>query len=174
MRALRSTQANVNAENEELKIDMDLEDDNVDPPPSPEPQVQVEDETTGDEEDGEAIIYDTDFDLDQPILLDVLANKEVANVHSRVNFTRHLKVGEQQCLQQATFMKYLRGTIVPHLQGVQSSNEELEKQVTRLKAFVELVGKEMKAFKEQYESEKVAKDWAEKSKNLMSGKSCFH
>ncbi|KAJ1383794.1 putative rootletin-like [Sesbania bispinosa] len=76
------------------------------------------------------------------------ANEEVANVPSRVNFTRHLQEVEQQCLQQAAFMKYLRGIVMPHFHGVQSSNKDLEKEETRLKASVKLVGKEMKAYKE--------------------------
>ncbi|KAJ1375998.1 GRIP domain-containing protein [Sesbania bispinosa] len=96
MRALRTTQANVNGENDELKIILDLGDNNADnsvnPPPSPEPQVRAEDG---------------------------------------------------------------------------GSNEDLEKEVTGLKASVELVRKEMKVYKEQYESEKAGKDWAEKSNNLL-------
>ncbi|KAJ1388913.1 DUF3084 domain-containing protein [Sesbania bispinosa] len=93
----------------------------------------------------------------------VLANEEVANVHARVNFNQHLQVMVLQCPQRAAFMKYLRGTIVPHFQEVQSSNEELEKEVTNLEASIELVGNEMKKYKAQYETLNTTKDKADKS-----------
>ncbi|KAJ1402030.1 hypothetical protein SESBI_28401 [Sesbania bispinosa] len=112
---------------------------------------------------GPPILYDDDFNLDHPILMGVLANEEVANVHARINFNRHLRVVEQQCLQQAAFMKYLRGTVVPNFQEVRDSNEGLEKEVNRLKASVELVGKELKSYKTQNETLKTAKEKAEKS-----------
>ncbi|KAJ1389891.1 DUF5068 domain-containing protein [Sesbania bispinosa] len=106
-----------------------------------------------DEEIGESILYDDDFSLDRSALMDVIANEEVANVHPQVNFTRHLGVVEQQCLQQAAFMKYLRGIVVPHFQEVQGSNDELEK--------------EMKAYKTQYEAAKATKDKVEKSNTSL-------
>ncbi|KAJ1392829.1 hypothetical protein SESBI_35482 [Sesbania bispinosa] len=98
-----------------------------------ETEREIPDREAEEKEDGESILYDDDFNLDQPALMWVLANEEIANVHARVNFNQHLRVMEQQRLQQAAFMKYLCGTIVPHFQEVQSSNEELEKEVTGLK-----------------------------------------
>ncbi|KAJ1415612.1 hypothetical protein SESBI_18043 [Sesbania bispinosa] len=64
----------------------------------------------GKDEDGESVLYDEDFDIDHPALMSILGNEEVAKVHSSVNFTRHLQVVEQQSLQHAAFLKYIRGT----------------------------------------------------------------
>ncbi|KAJ1380098.1 hypothetical protein SESBI_46318 [Sesbania bispinosa] len=64
-------------------------------------------------------------------------------------------------------MMYLHGIVVPHFQELQSSNDELEKEVTDLKVLVKLVGKEMKIYKTQYEIVKTAKDKAEKSNTLL-------
>ncbi|KAJ1394272.1 putative cingulin-like protein 1 isoform X1 [Sesbania bispinosa] len=122
-------------------------------------------ETEGEreEEDGEPVLYDDDFDVDHPALLGLLANEEVAKVHNRVSFTRHLQIVEQQSLQHAAFLKYIRGTVVPHFQDVRSNNEALEGEVSGLKASVELVGKELKSYKTSNEQLKMAKEKAEKS-----------
>ncbi|KAJ1377677.1 Protein FLX-like [Sesbania bispinosa] len=115
------------------------------------------------EEDGEPVLYDDDFDVDHPALMGLLANEEVAKVHDSVSFTRHLQVVEQQSLQHAAFLKYIRGTVVPHFQDVRSNNEALEGEVNGLKASVELVGKELKSYKTSNEQLKTAKESAEKS-----------
>ncbi|KAJ1384910.1 RND transporter [Sesbania bispinosa] len=93
----------------------------------------------GEEDDGEPTLYDDDFDLDYSTLMGVIDNEEVANVHARVNFNWHLGVMEQQCLQQAAFMKYLRGTVVPHFQETQyetmkTAKDKADKSNTSLKA----------------------------------------
>ncbi|KAJ1390849.1 putative flagellar attachment zone protein 1-like [Sesbania bispinosa] len=122
-------------------------------------------ETEGkrEEEDGESVLYDDDFDVDHPALMGLLANEEVAKVHNSVSFTRHLQIVEQQSLQHAAFLKYIRGTVVPHFQDVRSNNEALEGEVSGLKASVELVGKELKSYKTSNEQLKTAKETAEKS-----------
>ncbi|KAJ1417100.1 hypothetical protein SESBI_16786 [Sesbania bispinosa] len=122
-------------------------------------------ETEGEreEEDGEPVLYDDDFDVDHPALMGLLANEEVAKVHNSVSFTHHLQVVEQQSLQHAAFLKYIRGTVVPHFQDVRSNNEALEGEVNGLKASVELVGKELKSYKTSNEQLKTAKESAEKS-----------
>ncbi|KAJ1434405.1 hypothetical protein SESBI_05549 [Sesbania bispinosa] len=99
----------------------------------------------------------------QLALIGVLANEEVARVHSRINFNWHLRVVEQQCLQQAAFMKYLWGTVVSHFSEIWDANETLEGEVSGLKASIELVGKELKSYKAQNETLKTVKDKAEKS-----------
>ncbi|KAJ1427203.1 putative golgin subfamily B member 1-like [Sesbania bispinosa] len=86
-----------------------------------------------------------------------------AKVHNSVSFTRHLQVVEQQSFQHAAFLKYIRGTVVPHFQDVRSNNEALEGEVNGLKASVELVGKELKSYKTSNEQLKTAKESAEKS-----------
>ncbi|KAJ1400266.1 hypothetical protein SESBI_29650 [Sesbania bispinosa] len=127
--------------------------------PEREEVVRVDEE----EDNGEPVLYDEDFDLDQPALMGVLANEEVVGVHSRINFDRHLRVVEQQCLQRDAFMKYLRGTVVPHFAEIRDTNENLEGEVTGFKASIELVGKELKSYKAQNESLKTVKVKAEKS-----------
>ncbi|KAJ1375727.1 hypothetical protein SESBI_50691 [Sesbania bispinosa] len=114
------------------------------------------------DEDDEPVLYDDDFDIDHPTLLSVLGNEEVAKVHNSVNFTRHLRVIEQQSLQHAAFLKYIRGSMVPHFQDVRSTNETLEEDVNGLKASVELVGKELKSYKTSNEQLRTAKEKAEK------------
>ncbi|KAJ1408601.1 hypothetical protein SESBI_23380 [Sesbania bispinosa] len=108
-------------------------------------------------------LYDDDFDVDHPALMGLLANEEVAKVHNSVSFTRHLHIVEQQSLQHAAFLKYIRGTVVPHFQDVRSNNEALEGEVNGLKALVELVGKKLKSYKTSNEQLKTAKESAEKS-----------
>ncbi|KAJ1410528.1 putative cingulin-like protein 1 isoform X1 [Sesbania bispinosa] len=125
------------------------------------PDRETEGEREG--EDGEPVLYDDDFDVDHPALLGLLANEEVAKVHNRVSFTRHLQIVEQQSLQHAAFLKYIRGTVVPHFQDVRRNNEALEGEVSGLKASVELVGKELKSYKTSNEQLKTAKEKAEKS-----------
>ncbi|KAJ1383369.1 hypothetical protein SESBI_43433 [Sesbania bispinosa] len=140
MRALRAAQSKVNVGNEEPEINMDLGDNDVDLPRMrrrknkvKRPRRRSRSERPQMRKMGESILYDDDFNLDQSSLMDVLANEEVANVHSQV----------------------------------QSSNDELEKEVTRLKASVKLVGKEMKTYKTQYEAAKTSKDNVEKSNTLL-------
>ncbi|KAJ1429514.1 FK506-binding protein 15-like [Sesbania bispinosa] len=96
-------------------------------------------ETEGEreEEDGEPVLYDDDFDVDHPALMGLLANEEVAKVHDSVSFTRHLQVVEQQSLQHAAFLKYIRGTVVPHFQDVRSNNEALEGELNTAKESAE-------------------------------------
>ncbi|KAJ1386439.1 kinesin [Sesbania bispinosa] len=124
---------------------------------------QEPDRVEDDEDHGEPVLYEDDFDLDQPTVMEVLANEEVTGVHSRINFNRHLRVVEQQCLQQAAFMKYLRGTVVPHFSEIRDNNEHLEGEVSELKASIELVGKDLKSYKAQNETLKTAKDKTENS-----------
>ncbi|KAJ1421154.1 cingulin-like protein 1 [Sesbania bispinosa] len=94
--------------------------------------------------------------------MSILGNEEVAKVHGSVNFTRHLQVVEQQSLQHAAFLKYIRGSVVPHFQDVQSTNESLEEEVSCLKASVKLVGKELKSYKTSNEQLRTAKEKVEK------------
>ncbi|KAJ1389258.1 hypothetical protein SESBI_38424 [Sesbania bispinosa] len=99
--------------------------------------------------------------------MSILGNEEVAKMHCSVNFTRHLQVVEQQSLQHAAFLKYIRESVVPHFQDVQSSNEALEEEVIGLKASIELVGKELTSYQTSNEQLRLAKEKAEKSLEVL-------
>ncbi|KAJ1393883.1 hypothetical protein SESBI_34646 [Sesbania bispinosa] len=181
--ALRAAQVQGGGANREPEVDMNLSDEDPAPNdegrvPTPRDDGQGEEEEEPDvelvrrskpkqgereEEDGEPVLYDDDFDVDHPALMGLLANEEVAKVHNSVSFTRHLQIVEQQSLQHAAFLKYIRGTVVPHFQDVRSNNEALEGEVSGLKASVELVEKELKSYKTSNEQLKTAKESAEKS-----------
>ncbi|KAJ1407566.1 putative cytoskeleton-associated protein 4 [Sesbania bispinosa] len=138
MRALRVAQAQVNAGGAagdgEPKIVLDLGDVEKEEEKEDEGPKREEPGRDDDEEDHrEPVLYDDDFDLDQPALMGVLANEEVAGVHARINFNRHLRVIEQQCLQQAAFMKYLWGTVVPHFSEIWTAKDKAEKSNTGLR-----------------------------------------
>ncbi|KAJ1422186.1 hypothetical protein SESBI_13186 [Sesbania bispinosa] len=154
MRALRAAQVQGGGANREPEVDMDLSDEESAPNdegrvPTPWGDGQGEEEeeptlnwfvtrnqsdesvreTEGEKEegDGEPVLYDDDFDVDHPALMGLLANEEVAKVHNSVSSTRHLQVVEQQSLQHAAFLKYIRGTVVPHFQdSYKTSNEQLK------------------------------------------------
>ncbi|KAJ1379346.1 hypothetical protein SESBI_46978 [Sesbania bispinosa] len=172
----------------DLEGDGDNNDNNnVDPPPSPKPEVRDDnvETTSGGKSCGEGRrrckwnkskspkgkkkkkVHEEDEDEpegEEPTRVDEEEDGEpVANVHSRINFNRHLLVVEQQCLQQVAFMKYLWGTVVLHFSEMWDANEALEGEVSGLKASVELVEKQLKSYKAQNKSMKTAKDKAKKS-----------
>ncbi|KAJ1434259.1 Restin-like protein-like Protein [Sesbania bispinosa] len=103
------------------------------------------------------MLYDDDFDLDQPALMGVLGNEEVSKLHSWVNFNRHPRVVEQQSLQHTAFMK------------AEKSNGLLRAELKKAREDLALRTDEVEAAKKEVEDLRVEKEWVEKAGGPSAG-----